>query len=67
MKQTKTKCPFCSRDIYYLSKREMVYKILKAVGYPKEKSIYNDGTLTRTELYAIYQFVMKNVKKEKRR
>lgn len=40
-----------------MSKAKMVSEILTMVGYPREKSIYNDGTLSREEMAAVYNFI----------
>jgi hypothetical protein len=59
------KCPICGND-QYKSKATMASEILMAIGYPKEKSIYGDGSITRNEMAVLYNFVMKHANKEKK-
>jgi len=51
----KPPCPLCT-----MTKTGMADKVLKAVGYKKGKSKYSNGTLTKIEMYYIYDFVMNN-------
>lgn len=43
----------------FLSKPKMTVAILKMIGYPKEKSPYNDGTFNKQEMFAIHRYILK--------
>jgi len=53
-------CPFCGK-VNTLSMTAMASEILKAIKYPKEKSIYSAAAFNRFEMAALYDFVMKKV------
>lgn len=55
-------CRICGNP--FMSKPEMVVEILRIVGFDAKKSIYGDGTFTRNELYAVFQYLEKVSKKK---
>lgn len=51
------KCPCCGSEEFWLSKNKMRLAILDMIKYKGEKSIYQDGNLSKTEIFAVYKFL----------